>query len=343
MKKYSILFFALFACLMEHDMRAAQEEDIVSAGWAKPSPEIKVKRAYPCYKLNGRPVMDGIVKEDPQWQNIPSASGFAGFQKTKNIPAAKQTSFKIGYTDEALYIAVICEEPDIKLLAPAKREVWANDSIEIFLLPKNAYGWYRHLAANPWNKRFTETCGIAEKGSGADVHSWWHAKAYSGPDFWSVEIELPFGLFFEFPQKNDVWYGNICRSAWAGNKVAEYSSWAYLMKGFKEPNNFGKIVFMGENSKSDAGKSIVSEKVREYLKKYIVANLLLLKKAESEQDANSKEITAGNDEEKKFMKELDSASMADLLNFMQETDAGIKQLDAKKEEILKSELLKEGN
>ena len=77
---------------------------------------------YPVYKLTSAPVMDGKVDGDPAWSGVPSGTGFHVLGGRRL--ARKQTFFKMGFTDDALYIGVRCEEPDIakvNTLVPGSR------------------------------------------------------------------------------------------------------------------------------------------------------------------------------------------------------------------------------
>ena len=74
-------------------------------------PANAVGLVYPCYHPGVTPTLDGDVRDDPAWSNIPAATGFSALGG--DFTVAKQTSFQICWDDEALYVAVVCEEPDV--------------------------------------------------------------------------------------------------------------------------------------------------------------------------------------------------------------------------------------
>ena len=150
---------------------------------------------------------------------------------------SKQTYFKIGYTPEALYIGVECEEPEVrKIKAKLKNgsiHICSEDSVELFLFPQGADNYYQFMInaiGSRWN-------GI---GLGHPYFPlWnWQAKTYQGKDYYSVEVEIPFEIFLTIPEKNEEWSGNICRNILTSGD--RHATWAHLYGRFHEPNNFAK-------------------------------------------------------------------------------------------------------
>ena len=98
-----------------------------------------VGKAYVCPLLNQAPELDGEVAEDPAWRDVPAATGFHDVGSTG--PSTRQTSFRIGYTPEALYLGVVCEEPtpeSIQAVMSDGDPLWNEDSVEVFLSPDRA-------------------------------------------------------------------------------------------------------------------------------------------------------------------------------------------------------------
>ena len=213
-----------------------------------------VKRVYPCYRLIQEPVLDGKLKNDPAWENIPQMTGFIKFGS--NSLASKQTSFRICYTSEAIYIGIECEEPEIeKIKAKSKDEdthIFSEDSIEIFLFPKEADNYYQFVVnaiGSRWN-------GIGLTNPKIPLGNW-QAKVYQGKDYYSVEIKIPFEIFSAIPEKVEKWTGNICRNIYTCEN--KYTTWAYVKAGFHEPEHFGEIVFMDKSLSIKDVKKIEKE------------------------------------------------------------------------------------
>lgn len=205
------------------------------------SAEVRIYRAF---YLEREPLLDGKLKNDPAWENVPVSSGFVGLGSNV-LAAPRQTFFRIGYNEEALYIGIKCLEPEPEMIKAELKDMenlWAEDSIEIFIFPKDADNYYQFVVnaiGSRWN-------GI---GLGGKDCLWdWQAETYQeGKGYWSVEIRIPFEVFLILPEKGEDWRINICRNIPAYITVADrHTSWSPLARGFHEPDNFGKIVFKDE-------------------------------------------------------------------------------------------------
>ena len=205
-------------------------------------------REYPCYRFTGAPVLDGMLDNDPAWKNIPATTGFLKLDK-KLLVASKQTSLKIGYTDNDLYMGIRCEEPEIgKVKAEAKDmgALWTDDSVEVFICLKGS-GDYIQLVINSIGSRYNRS--YAKRSISLDD---WEAAAHRGAQHYSIEIRLPFEIFGGSPDDSEIWTGNVSRNI--NTSGDQLSSWAHLEKAFHERANFGSFIFKG--------RSIIPEQVR---------------------------------------------------------------------------------
>ncbi len=195
---------------------------------------------YPCYRAPSAPVIDGEVKGDPAWQAIPVVTGFRVLGD--GYTQAKQTTAQACWDDQAICIAIVCEEPDAAQLKPTARDfgyTWGEDSVEIFLQPNPRGDAYQ----------FGVTAGGA-KGSGngnPDVAKC-QAAAQIGPDCYSLELRIPFGVLnTKPPTAGEKWLGTFCRNifttASGGDK---FTNWAPLQRQFLEPEDYLPILFTGE-------------------------------------------------------------------------------------------------
>ena len=209
----------------------------------------KDKKRYACGRFTQTPVLDGKVAGDPGWKNAAQATGFTALGNDTPIP--KQTSFAMGYTSEALYVAVTCEEPQMgRLKAELKdaEDVWLDDSVELFLQPKGTDDCYQFAVNAIGSQASRLPFDPLERTSRR-----WQAQAHRGPDHWSVEIRIPWELFLTVPEKGAEWTGNVCRNIFTSGQP--YWSWADLQAGFAEPQNFARIVF-GDEISPEARKKI---------------------------------------------------------------------------------------
>lgn len=136
----------------------------------------KEKRNYPCYRMIKEPILDGRLRNDPAWKNIPAATSFVKFGTDFLALTQKQTFFKIGYNPDALYIGIECKEPEIeKIIAKLKDmgRLWTEDSIEVFIFPKGTDTYYQFIV-NAIGSRWDISRQVRN----------WEAFTYTGKDFW---------------------------------------------------------------------------------------------------------------------------------------------------------------
>jgi hypothetical protein len=195
--------------------------------------------SYPCYRLAAPPVVDGKL-DDPVWQTLPEATGFH-LLKTPGFAYAKPTSFRVGWSADALYLAVRCKEPFsrlIKALTGDGEPLWDDDSIEVFLTPPGP--GYFQLIAN--------TAGARWNGKRAEASEtmWpWTAKAQVSGDDWCLEMRVPFAVVGRTPKEGDAWKFNVARNITCGPRSERFSSWAPVQQGFGEEARFAALNFRG--------------------------------------------------------------------------------------------------
>lgn len=197
---------------------------------------------YPCYKLTEEPKMDGKMEENA-WSNIPSATGFLIFPRGDYV-ISKQTEFKAGWTEKALYFTVRAEEPEPgKMIASASDgvQVCSSDSLEIFLHPQKLDYFFQFMVSaigHKWN-------GIHSVGFGVlpAPPVWnWEAKTCAEKDFWSLEVKIPFSIT-GIPEGEEIWRVNVARNILSGPPAERYTTWAPVKAGFDDLKKFGSFVF----------------------------------------------------------------------------------------------------
>jgi hypothetical protein len=208
---------------------------------------------YPCYHPTVTPVVDGEVAGDPAWQSIPAVTGFSVLGDGYSY--AKQTLARLCWTTEGLYVGVVCEEPDAKLLVPKVLDggdTWAEDGIEIFLQP----------AGRPEVCQFAVTAGGAKGGfEGNPDITKMRAAAKIGEDSYSLEALIPFEVLRGRAAKGTRWAGNVCRNIFTTRSGGDkFTSWAPLKSRFLEPENFAGILFQ-DSSLSAAEVEKVTEQL----------------------------------------------------------------------------------
>lgn len=201
--------------------------------------------SYPCYRVATPPVIDGKL-DDAVWQSLPEAKGFHTL-KAEGFAHRKPTSFRIGWSNDALYLAVRCKEPFNRLIMALTGDgepLWDDDSIEVFLNPPgdDYFQFIANTAGARWNGR---------KAEAADKVWNWTAKAQIAGDDWCLEVRIPFGVVGRTPKEGDTWKFNVTRNVTCGPRGERFSSWAPVQQGFADVANFANLTFRGSPVAAD--------------------------------------------------------------------------------------------
>ena len=150
------------------------------------------------------PVLDGKVLGDGAWRDAPALTNFTQVRPTEGAPATKKTEVFIGYTNDALYIGVICydEDPSAIIVADSRRDsdLDVTDSfsfiIDGFFDRQNGFVFGTNPAGVQYDGTLTnEGRGRFRSGGGGFTLAWdtsWDVKAQITDYGWSAEFELPF-------------------------------------------------------------------------------------------------------------------------------------------------------
>ncbi len=189
---------------------------------------------------NVPPVIDGH-RDDLGWQMATELEPFlATFSATEEVQGA--TLAHVAYDDEALYVAVRCQEPhmDRLELVGGKRDdnVWLGDSVDLFIQREKGEPFY-HVIVNPanvvWDAVHTSEAGDTSWDPPVETAT------LMGDEFWNLEIRLPWAAMgWDAPQRGETLRANICRQR---RPQKELSSWSQCVTGFVEPGSFGTWEF----------------------------------------------------------------------------------------------------
>ncbi len=219
---------------------------------------------YPCFRADVPPVIDGD-SGDACWQAAPFATGFSVLGD--GFTDAKQTAFRACWDGTAMYLLVVCEEPDVAALRLNVRDggqVWFDDSIEIFLQPSGAGSVYQ----------FGITAAAARTtGAGTADFRKFEAAAGLGAASYTLEIAIPHELVGASPAEGDTWRGNVCRNIWTtisgGDK---FTCWAPLQRQFLEPANFAALELRG-GAPSAAAIAALTRDLNSGYQQYLLAEV----------------------------------------------------------------------
>lgn len=192
---------------------------------------------YPVHRVPVPPVIDGEVAQDPAWAVVPEATGFHVLGG--GYTSAKQSTVRVCWDEEALYVGFIAEEPDAALLKPTTRDggaPWSEDSIEVFLQPRPPSGQTYQLGV---------TAGGGQgAGEGHPDITQTTAAARLGESSYSIELRVPWAVVGARPRAGDRWRGTVCRNIFTTRSGGDkFTSLSPLQRQFLEPANFADLVF----------------------------------------------------------------------------------------------------
>ena len=213
---------------------------------------------YPVYQLQKAPDIKAEAYEEAVWQNIPWATGFHKLGAARKVTV--QTHFKAGFTKEALYFVVKCEEPEMaKIKANGKDgnpTLWREDGIEVFVYPKDT----EHILQVLTNAAgaHTNMLNALDMYNAADV-SKSVTGASLGKDDYYVSVMIPFaGLRDTAPADQEIWKFNVLRNRMINGHDAEdrLSTFSRLFRRSLEPENYQELVFHHRAASEEDGRLV---------------------------------------------------------------------------------------
>ena len=146
-------------------------------------------------RLSQAPTIDGDIS-DAVWSEATAGDTFV--DQITGLPVEDQTSFRLAYDDDAIYVAAHCldSRPDEIVMRETKLDgrVRDDDHFEVNLDPfhTHSFGDFFLFAVNPRGTRYTEVAA-----SRAGKEEWkgeWAAAARIVDDGWTVEMAIPWSI-----------------------------------------------------------------------------------------------------------------------------------------------------
>ncbi|HUU22771.1 MAG TPA: sugar-binding protein [Phycisphaerae bacterium] len=181
------------------------------------------------------PELDGKLT-DPCWGQAPVMPLRRTLDGTGS--AAQPTEVRAVQDGKTLWLAVRCVEPAMGKLRAVRRshdgEIWADDSVEVFL---GFGGTYYHFGVN--------AAGSTYDGKEKDPawNSGFRVAVAQGENEWTTELAIPLDRMGPGGKRPAEWVANFNRSRYAGGEVQE-SAWSPTYSGNSHaPEWFGKLLF----------------------------------------------------------------------------------------------------
>ena len=187
-------------------------------------------------RLDTAPTLDGDVAE-AVWGNAARIDGFV--RMDASVEVGDQTGVRLGYDDEALWIAFICHDAQAADLAATEKErdgeVYHDDCVEVFLDPTGTRKQFKHFVVNCIGTQYDEDSGDSS------WHGVWEAETQTYADHWTAELRIPFASLGlgESGEVAGRWIANFNRH---NPKSGELTGWSPTFGGFLVPGRFGELL-----------------------------------------------------------------------------------------------------
>lgn len=165
---------------------------VLPAEFKKEQPSDAKPRVLTVKKASGAIKIDGVLSEQ-DWQNSVFSSDFRDWERQTN--ALVETGVAALYDDNALYLALVCVDPDTTRLeakASGERNLWSSgdDALGIFLYPKDKNCYYQ-FGLNSKRTRFDQKVIIGVKTLYEEYKPEWEFASKPYGKYWIAEVMIP--------------------------------------------------------------------------------------------------------------------------------------------------------
>jgi hypothetical protein len=194
-------------------------------------------------RIQAAPTLDGVITGDSAWLHVPASGGFIQSTPDEGQPASQRTEIRVAFTDDTLYIGIICfdDDPSAIVVSDSRRDASLRQSDSVTLiLDTYADGQNGFVfGTNPSGLQFDgqmsreSTTRFGNSGTGAGFNvNWdgvWEVKTTTDKNGWSAEFALPFKTLRYAKQDQQSWGLNVQRNIRRRNETAY---WAPLERQF---------------------------------------------------------------------------------------------------------------
>ncbi|MBI2300832.1 MAG: hypothetical protein HYU66_18135 [Armatimonadetes bacterium] len=195
-------------------------------------------------RLAHPPSIDGQV-DDKEWESAARATGFVGLND--NALVEDQSAVYTGWDAEALYVAIVCLDPQQRPLRAVIKErdgpVYQEDAVDVILQPEPEPSLHYQFICSAMGTLYDSRVDARWKtSSDTAFNPACTFKTSNAPGRWAMECRIPFKELEgrAAPKAGDRWRANFCRDADSGSRL---SSWAYAAGNFHTTANYGELVF----------------------------------------------------------------------------------------------------
>jgi hypothetical protein len=200
-----------------------------------PDEELGGRPTLVAQPLKIAPTLDGLVREDPAWQDIPGAVSFWQTRPFAGEAASEDTEVRIGYTADTLWIGVVCldREPSRIIVSDSRRDasLEETDSFQVVLDTfgdgQNGFVFGTNPAGIEYDGQVVNQGegGFGSGGGGFNLN-WdgsWQVRATITEYGWSAEMAIPFRTLRYPGGRAQRWGVNFQRNIRRRNEAAFWS------------------------------------------------------------------------------------------------------------------------
>ncbi|NKB99875.1 MAG: hypothetical protein GKR90_15445 [Pseudomonadales bacterium] len=185
--------------------------------------------------LTTPPVVDGQVIGEAAWQGVQPATGFTQVRPFEGQPASQKTEVFIAFTDDALYIGVVCydEAPTEIVISDSRRDSSMDDTdsfqilLDVFNDKQNGFVFGTTPTAVEYDGQVVnQGAGSFRSGGGGFNLNWdtsWSVESHIGKFGWSAEFEIPFKSLRYASSDVQTWGLNFQRNIRRNNEIVFWS------------------------------------------------------------------------------------------------------------------------
>ncbi len=183
--------------------------------------------------------IDGVMDEET-WGEAAALGRFVDMGGMGQAPL--ETEVRVGRGRTGLYVAVVCQDPDMAHLAAKARDhdgaIWKDDLIELFIDSNLDHLTYCHLAINAIGTTYDA------KNRDRKWEGQWLSAVTRDEKRWTVEIFIPWSDLGGPPPPGAQWGFNVARKRPGRLPEPVYTFWSPTLKPDSHvPDRFGVLVF----------------------------------------------------------------------------------------------------
>jgi hypothetical protein len=199
---------------------------------AAPVPSFRALRVEEAMKVDG-------LLDEPFWQLCDVATGLIDTRTRR--PAKDQTTVRVAYTREYLYLGVECLDSDMaRIRATERREdrvFQGDDFVQVHIDPPHNHRGKYAFFTNPLGTR----ADANEGPSGQFNYGWsadWDCAAWLHADRWTFEMRIPLKVLNYFRTDGQSWGFNLTR---VQRRTDTVSFWSFSDTDMFKPRHFGHL------------------------------------------------------------------------------------------------------